>query len=208
MKVFAVAGMPGAGKSSLMELAGDAGFYVIRMGDLVQEEVERRGFPVTDKNMGEMAGRLRYEDRAKVVGRRIPLDWFDTGMQQKMLRDGLGYWAKRTVERIREECRVEVVFIDGTRGDREINVFRRCFNDFKVIAVFAPRKERLERVKSRKRKDDIGSWEGLVERDRRELSWGVGNVIATADVMLVNDHTLEGFRADAVDLIRSIRTQD
>ena len=205
MKVFAVAGMPGAGKSTVMELAVDAGFYVIRMGDLVLEEVRSRGLAVTDENVGEMATRMRREDRARVVGKRVPLRMFYPEMEREMLREGLGYWAKRTVERIRETCASPVAFIDGTRGDMEIRVFRRRFNDFKVIAVHASRDERYRRVRSRHREDDIASMEGLEKRDRRELSWGVGNVIATADIMLVNDGTLEEFRVKSVDLIRMIR---
>lgn len=193
MKVFAVAGMPGAGKSTIMDRARDEGFYVIRMGDLVIEEVRSRGLEITHGVVGEMANRLRYENRAKIHGRSVPLEMFFPDRLEEMRLEGLGYWATRTVERIMEECASDVVFIDGTRGDMEVKVFRRRFNDFKLLAVHAPRKERFKRVVERKREDDIASLKGLVDRDNRELSWGLGNVIATADLMMINDCAFEKF---------------
>lgn len=207
MKVFAVAGMPGAGKSTIMELAKRENFFVIRMGDLVIDEVRRRGLDITDGTVGRMADMLRMEHSAKVHGRNIPLDMFSTEKKEEMLREGLGYWAVRTVERIREQCTGDVVFIDGTRGDMEVRVFRRRFNDFKVLAVHTSREERYKRVSTRKREDDILSYDGLVERDKRELSWGLGNVIATADVMFVNDGTLTEFNDKVEEFIQSIIKQ-
>jgi len=204
MKVFAVAGMPGAGKSTIMERVKKEGFFVIRMGDLVMEEARRRGIEITDSNVGEMASQMRRENRAKIHGRNIPLSMFDPERKEKMDREGLGYWATRTVERIRKSARSEVIFIDGTRGDMEIKVFRRRFNDFKVIAVHAPREERHKRVESRKREDDVSSFNELVARDERELSWGLGNVIATADIMMVNDGPLEGFLTQIEKFVQDI----
>ncbi len=204
MKVFAVAGMPGAGKSTIMERAKREGFFVIRMGDLVIDEVKKRGIDITDGTVGRMAERLRFEHRAKIHGRNIPLDLFTRKKRKEMVREGLGYWATRTVERIRTECTGDVVFIDGTRGDMEVRVFRRRFNDFKVLAVHTSREERYKRVSARKRVDDIMSYDGLVERDTRELSWGLGNVIATADVMFVNNGTLTEFSEKIEEFIQSI----
>ena len=73
MKVFAVAGMPGAGKSTVMDRVKSEGFFVIRMGDLVMEEARRRGINITDSNVGEMASQMRRENRARIRGKNIPL---------------------------------------------------------------------------------------------------------------------------------------
>ena len=163
------------------------------MGDLVLEEVKRRGLNISDPVVGDMANRLRFEHRARVKGKKIPIEMFLHEKLEEMLWEGLGYWATRTVERIMEECNSDITFIDGTRGDMEVKVFRRRFNDFKLLAVHAPRKERFKRVVVRKREDDIASFKGLVDRDNRELSWGLGKVIAMADIMIINDGTLGGF---------------
>ena len=46
----------------------------------------------------------------------------------------------------------------------------------------------------RKRIDDTFSKEDFDERDKRELSWGIGEVIALADVMIVNEEGIEEFK--------------
>ncbi len=204
MKVFAVAGMPCAGKSTVLERVKKEGFFVIRMGDLVMEEARRRGIDISDRNVGNMASKLRKENRARIHGRNIPLTMFHRERKEKMEREGYGYWATRTVDRIRKCASSELVFIDGTRGDMEIKVFRRRFNYFRVVAVHAGRNERYKRVVSRKREDDVLSFDELVARDERELSWGLGNVIATADIMIVNDGPLDRFRTQIDKFIGNI----
>jgi hypothetical protein len=59
-------------------------------------------------------------------------------------------------------------------------------------------------VVSRKREDDVLSFDELVARDERELSWGLGNVIATADIMMVNDGPLEEFLTQIETFVRDI----
>lgn len=185
MIVFAVAGMPGAGKSTFIEKGVELGCYSIRMGDLVIEEVERRGLPITDQNVGRIAQEMRV-NYGKISG-----------------NDGFGYWAVKTVERIKRDCKNEFVLIDGTRGDREIKVFREEFSCFRVVGIYSPEGSRVERILNRGRKDDISSLEELRERDRRELSWGLGNVVALADIMLINDGSLERFKEKIDDFYTS-----
>jgi dephospho-CoA kinase len=77
-------------------------------------------------------------------------------------------------------------------------VFRRAFGDeLTVVAVHASPKTRYERMLKRRRTDDAGSIEAFQARDLRELGWGLGDVIATADVMLVNESSLEALREAA-----------
>jgi dephospho-CoA kinase len=46
-----------------------------------------------------------------------------------------------------------------------------------------------QRLFQRKRSDDPKSWEAFAERDLRELSVGLGDVMATADYMIINEGT-------------------
>jgi dephospho-CoA kinase len=46
----------------------------------------------------------------------------------------------------------------------------------------------------RKRSDDPRTWKTFIERDLRELSVGLGDVIATADYMIINEKTMEQLR--------------
>jgi dephospho-CoA kinase len=107
---------------------------------------------------------------------------------------GLGIWAERTLPRIQGEH----VLVDGLRGRAELDILRGALgDDLSVVAVHASPKTRYERMMRRGRKDDAGTIEAFRARDLRELSWGLGDVIATADVMLVNEGTLDEFRRQA-----------
>lgn len=150
-------------------MAQDFGFSIVRMGDVVREEAQRRGLPITDAAVGGMAHAER-------------------------VAHGYGIWAERTLPRIRAER----VLVDGLRGRAEMAVFRKAFGDaLVVLAVHASPKTRYERLQRRRRADDIASFEAFEARDVRELGWGLGDVIATADLMLVNEGTLDEFRQQA-----------
>ena len=92
----------------------------------------------------------------------------------------------------------ERVLVDGLRGRAELEVFRKAFGEaLVVVAVHASPKTRHERMLRRKRLDDALTIDAVRARDLRELSWGLGDVIATADVMLVNESSLDDFRRQA-----------
>jgi len=169
VRVVCLTGMPGCGKEEALAVAQTLGFAVVRMGDVVREEALRRGLPISDTTVGGMAHAERQIQ-------------------------GMGVWAERTLPRISGER----VLVDGLRGRAELEVFRNSFgDDLSVVAVHASPRTRYERMLRRRRTDDAGSIEAFRARDLRELSWGLGDVIATADVMLVNEGTLEEFRRQA-----------
>ncbi|TLZ47003.1 MAG: flagellar hook-basal body complex protein FliE [Methanobacteriota archaeon] len=169
MRVVCLTGMPGCGKEEALAVAQSLGFSIIRMGDVVREEANRRGLPITDAAVGGMANAERQTH-------------------------GLGVWAERTLPRIRGDR----VFVDGLRGRAELEVFRKAFgDDLVVVAVHASPKTRYDRMLRRQRRDDAASPEAFHARDVRELGWGLGDAIAMADIMLVNEGTLEEFRRQA-----------
>ena len=161
--------MPGCGQEEVLAVAQTVGFSIVRMGDVVREEVRRRGLPISDASVGGLAHAERQAH-------------------------GFGIWAERTVPRIHGDH----VLVDGLRGRAELEVFRGAFGDeLTVIAVHASPKTRYERMLRRGRTDDAGTIEAFQARDTRELGWGLGDVIATADVMLVNESSLEALRGAA-----------
>lgn len=169
VQVVCLTGMPGCGKEEALAVAQGLGFSIIRMGDVVREEANRRGLPITDAAVGGMANAERQVH-------------------------GMGIWAERTLPRIRGDR----VLVDGLRGRAELEVFRKAFgDDLIVVAVHASPKTRYERMLRRQRKDDAASLEAFRARDLRELSWGLGDVIGTADVMLINEGSLDEFRHQA-----------
>lgn len=165
MKVFGVTGMPGAGKSVAVHIAKKYDIPVLRMGDFIWEEVRRRGLPITSESVAEVAMQMRTDF-------------------------GPGVWAEKTVDRLKS-IHPEAAVIDGVRSEAELEVFRhRLGHDFTLVAIHASRPTRLKRLLERNREDDVKDEGEFVARDERELGWGLGRVIALADIMLVNEDTM------------------
>lgn len=157
--------MPGAGKSVAVEVAKKRGIPVLRMGDFIWEEVRRRGLPIDSGSVAEVAMQMRTDF-------------------------GPGVWAEKTVDRLKQ-MHPEMAVIDGVRSEAELEVFRhRLGSDFTLVAIHASRPTRMKRLLQRNREDDIKDEGEFIARDERELGWGLGRVIALADVMLVNEAPL------------------
>lgn len=178
-RVVGLVGLQAAGKTEIARVFSDFGIPCVRMGDVVIEEVRRRGLEVNEKTVGWMADELRREQGDGVIARlNIP----------RIQRAGTG---KRAV------------VVDGIRGIAEVEEFRKAFGEsFVLCAVLAPAEQRFARVSGRRREDDAASFTEFLEKDRRELSWGMGDAIALADIFIVNDGTLEELRGKAVELFR------
>ncbi|KYH42855.1 MAG: hypothetical protein AYL33_000150, partial [Candidatus Bathyarchaeota archaeon B63] len=151
-------------------------FPVVVMGDEVRAEAKRRGVAITPENLGEIMLQMRMEDGPAAV-------------------------AKRCISKIRA-ISSPVVFVDGIRSLHEIEEFKREFRDFRVLAIHASPKTRFKRLLRRGRRDDPRSWEGFLERDIRELRVGLGDVIATADYMVINEGTKGELEASLIKLLR------
>ena len=164
MRVIGVTGMPGSGKSVVARIANNLGINVIRMGDVIRNEAEKR-----NADIGETAIELRKEYGKYVV-------------------------AERCVEIIKESSHDRIpndnnlkYMIEGIRSPAEVKIFKKHFKGFKVIAVHSNPKTRFVRLKRRKRTDDSADISEFYKRDNRELNFGIGTVIATSDYMIVNE---------------------
>jgi len=173
--MIGLAGMPGSGKGVFVETAKKKGFDVVRMGDAVWEYVKKKGLTLNDENVGGVAD----EERKKF---------------------GYGIWAERTLPFIKNRKTV----VDGIRSVEEINVFRKHFHDFTLIVIHSSPETRFQRIMKRKRVDDSFSKEKFDERDRREISWGIGKVIALADEVIVNEGSAEEFKRNVEKVLEEI----
>ncbi|MEO7397885.1 MAG: AAA family ATPase [Ilumatobacteraceae bacterium] len=178
MKVFGFTGMPGAGKSVAVEMAKKHDIPVLRMGDFIWEEVRRRGLPITSESVAEVAMQMRTDF-------------------------GPGVWAEKTCDRLKS-LHPEAAVIDGVRSEAELEVFRhRLGHDFTLVAIHASRPTRLARLLARHREDDIKDEGQFIARDERELGWGLGRVVALADVMLVNEDRMPDLGEQVERVLRS-----
>ena len=73
------------------------------------------------------------------------------------------------------------------------------------MAIHASPKIRYERLVKRQRADAPANIGEFDERDNRELSWGVGSVLALADHIIDNTGSLEDFHRKSAELMRSLR---
>jgi dephospho-CoA kinase len=175
MTILVVAGMPGAGKEEFVSVALSKGYDVVRMGDVVREEAKLQNVEVSDKGIGGFAN----DERQK---------------------HGFDIWAKRAVQHVKSDRTI----IDGSRGLMELDVFRTELGDVSLIAIHSGPKVRFPRLQARKRYDAPKTWEEFKARDERELSWGLGSMIAMADAMMVNEGTLEEFKSDCDRLLSKL----
>ncbi|ASJ13079.1 dephospho-CoA kinase [Thermococcus thioreducens] len=183
--IIIVTGMPGSGKSKIVKEFERRGFPSVSMGDVVREETAKRGLELTKENVAKVSIRLRQELGQNAV-------------------------AKLTVEKVKSLLKKStLVVIDGVRSLDEVGTFRSAFPDEEIviIAVHTPPRLRFERLKARGRHDDPQTWEDFEERDWKELKFGIGNVIAMADHMIVNDGTKDEYDKRVKELVDRVLTQ-
>ncbi|MDO9046018.1 MAG: AAA family ATPase [Methanobacteriaceae archaeon] len=177
MKVFGVSGMPGSGKGVVSRTAQKMGVKIIRMGDVVRDEAEIRG-----QEIGETAVSLRKEHGDYVV-------------------------AEKCVEKIKknyaESATDKITFmIEGIRSPYEIEIFQNNFSNFTVVSVFSSPKTRFRRLKRRKRSDDSEEYLEFQRRDKRELGFGIGEVISMSDYLIVNEGPLWRFKNQSKRIVK------
>ncbi len=176
MKILVTTGMPGAGKEEFLKICQARGAKVVRMGDVVRTKVKEFGLDDSDNSVGTLANEERK-------------------------RYGMDVWAKRTIPLVGGD----LVVIDGTRGPDEIRAFKNAFGEnLKVVAIHSSEKTRFERLKDRSRPDSPTTLEEFEKREKRELAWGLGEVIASADYMIVNEGTLTDLKRDVNALLDKI----
>jgi dephospho-CoA kinase len=176
MKIIAFVGMPASGKSEGARIASKMGIPVINMGDVIRQEVLRRGLEPNDPNTGMVATDLRK-------------------------CEGMDAVARRCISHIRE-AGSELVVLDGIRGIAEVECFRQEFGiSFILISIYTPIEVRFSRILKRGRSDDMNSIEGLRLRDERELGWGMGEAIEASNIEIENNFSLETFRKDVIEVL-------
>ena len=167
--VIGLAGMPGSGKSLVVDTACELGYSIVVMGDVVRQETVKRGFDLNPQNVGKVMLELRQKEGNFVI-------------------------AQKCIPKIEEQTGNKVL-VDGLRSLYEAEIFKEHFSKFSLVAVHASPEIRFNRLSKRHRSDDPTEWKVFNERDIRELNVGLGNVIAMAEQMIVNDNSLEHVKA-------------
>lgn len=176
--VVGLAGMPGAGKSIVVSAAKEMGYGIVVMGDVVREETTRRGLELNPQNIGKVMLELRDKEGKSVMARRC-IPKIENAPESKIL-------------------------VDGIRSLNEVEEFKKHFPKFTLIAVHSSPETRFKRLYHRQRSDDPATWEIFHERDMRELSVGLGEAIAMAEHLIVNEEKYEFVKRKAQEVLRKV----
>lgn len=180
-QIIGIVGLPGSGKTEVARVFAELGAPSVRMGDVVWEELRRRGKEITESNVARVSNELRR-------------------------REGMGAIAKRCIPIIRRVGKgQQAVIVDGIRGIAEVEVFRKSFGEnFHLIGCWSSQMTRYRRTSSRRRDDDTGDLRSFHRKDKRELSWGLGDALALADFIIVNEGSLRELEERARELFKKI----
>ena len=176
MKLIITTGMPGAGKEEFLLAASDSGIPFLRMGDIVREFHAKRDEKDKDLSVGQLANLDRQ-------------------------RYGFDIWAKRAMEKMYGE----IFMIDGCRSMDEVRAYRNITDDVNIVGIFASPATRYARLVKRGRDDAPKDIEEFNARDNRELGWGLGETMALADKMIINESTLDEFKKNVRELMEGFR---
>jgi len=176
--VIGLVGMPGSGKSLVVETAQQEGYAVVVMGDVIREETQKRRLELNPKNVGKVMLELRKTGGNSVIAEKcIP----------KILRQ-----------------KSSKIIIDGLRSPHEVDAFKAYFAKFSLMAVHASPETRFNRLYRRRRSDDSTDWAVFHERDARELSVGLGDAIAMAEYLIINEDNRERTRAKVREALHRV----
>jgi len=180
MKVVAIVGMAGAGKSEVARDFESNGFIRIRFGDVTDEEIKKRGLVLNEENERYIRELLRQEYGMSVYA-RLNLPKIDSALKQSdVVIDGLYSWEEYT-------------FLKDHYGE-----------DLCVVAVWASPRTRYARLSRRSERPLTP--EEAASRDRAEMEkTNKGGPIAMADCTLTNESTVANLRKEARRIISELR---
>jgi len=179
MRLIGVVGLPGSGKGEFSRCAAGLGIPVLVMGDVIRRVAAERGLPPEDEVLGRISGELREQY-------------------------GRGAIAHLMLPEIRS-LNAPVVLIDGIRSDAEVVEFRSAEPGFILLGVRSSFETRLARLAGRGRTDDIADEAALRRRDERELGWGLGTALSSAERTVTNEGSLEAYCSEVQALLLGLR---
>jgi len=165
VKVIAIVGMAGAGKSEVARVFEEHGFKKVRFGDVTDEELRNRGLEPNEENERYIRHQLRE-------------------------KHGMAAYAKLNLSRIDSSLQSSDVVVDGLYSWEEYTLLKEHYGgQFTTIAVWAPVATRHKRLATRAERPL--TLEEAASRDRDEIeNLNKSGPIAMADYVIVNEASL------------------
>jgi dephospho-CoA kinase len=180
MKVVAIVGMAGAGKSEVARMFEENGFTRIRFGDITDQELRKQGLELNEENERRTREMLR-EKHGMAAYAILNLSRIDLALKQShVVIDGLYSWEEYT-------------FLQSYYGDKI------C-----ALAVWASPKTRYARLAARAERPL--TLEEAARRDKAEVeNLNKSQPIAMADFTILNESTLEELKKEVKKTISFLR---
>lgn len=166
MKVVAIVGMAGAGKSEVARVFEEHGFKKVRFGDITDEELKNRRLESNEENERYIRQQLRKEH-------------------------GMAAYAELNLPRIDSSLKSSNVVVDGVYSWEEYILLKERYGEkLSVLAVWASPVTRHARLAHRTERPL--TLEESTNRDRAEIeNINKGGPIAIADFTIVNEASLK-----------------
>jgi len=180
MKLVAIVGMTGAGKSEVSRLFEKAGFIRIRFGDITDVEVRKRGLELNEENERRVREALRKEH-------------------------GMAAYALLNLSRIDLAIKQQDVVVDGLYSWEEYVMLKSYYRDRLItLAVWSSPQTRYARLAAREVRPLTA--EEAASRDRSEVeNLHKAGPIAMADYTILNESSLKDLARETKAAIAAIR---
>ena len=180
MKVIAIVGMAGAGKSEVARVFEEHNFKKVRFGDITDEELKNKGLEQNEENERYVRQQLRKEH-------------------------GMAAYAKLNLPRIDRSLKSSNVVVDGLYSWEEyIFLKERYGRRFITVVVWASPATRHARL-ARRAKRPL-TLEEAASRDKSEIeNSNKGGPIAMADFTIVNEDSLEELEKETERVLSALK---
>ena len=155
--IIAITGMPGARKTAVARRLSSYNMPYFTLSDVLRKELISQGLALSPRNFAKLAKRWRGRFGQDVMARRL--------------------WASITSP---------IAVVDGLRSTAELDFFRSVAGRFTLVLVHASPATRFRRFR-RRRHPYLSTLPGFQAQEKSNLDAGIGNVIAQADYVLINE---------------------
>ena len=180
MKVIAIVGMAGAGKSEVASVFKEHGFKKVRFGDITDEELKNRELEPNEENERYIRQQLRK-------------------------KHGMAAYAKLNLPRIDSSLKSANVVIDGLYSWEEYILLKERYREkLGLLAVWASPATRYARLAHRAERPL--THEEAASRDKSEIeNINKGGPIAMAEFTIVNEASLDELEKEAERILSALK---
>jgi len=181
VKIIAIVGMSGSGKSVVVDYLTEHGFPKVYFGGMIYKEMEKRGIEYSPDNEREFREMIRNTEGKDWVVRQAIAETKDliAAGQKRIVLDGVYSWTE--YKALKHEFPGELTF----------------------IAIVTPKALRYERVAIRPERPFDA--QKIRERDYSEIeNLEKGAPIAMADHFILNDGSIEDLQNQVAKILKEI----